>query len=200
MLTAGAAAIVARRAERAAATQLRTEAAPAPARATLVLRPAAASARAGGAGGLVVGAAEHATCLVSKKAWRRSAQIDPLLPLGAGRVAEFPRREEERFGEEGEAGDRLFEAAMATFQAGDFGDQQGQGRSTRAKFGQVGLFGDWLQRHNFGKYVTWEPRENGKGWVTVAMESDGKPRVPSAAALNQYMLVQARSTCPGRWG
>ena len=200
MMTAGAAAIVARRAERVAAAQLRTETAPVPARAASVLRLSAAPARAGGAGTLVVGAAKHATCLAAKKLCRRSSQIDPLLPQGAGMVAAFPRREEERFGEEGEAGDALFEAAMASFKAGEFGDQQGQGRTVRFKLGQVGLFGDWLERHKFGKFVMWEPKQGGGGWVTVAVERDGKPRVPSAAALNQYILVQVRQPLPRRVG
>ena len=43
--------------------------------------------------------------------------MQAIMPSGADKIATFPRREEERFGEEGEEGDRLFEAAMATFKA-----------------------------------------------------------------------------------
>ena len=54
---------------------------------------------------------------------------------------------------------------------------------------QVGLFGDWLSRHTFGKFVKWQPDADGE-YVTVAVERDGKIRIPSGASLNQYILVQ----------
>lgn len=60
---------------------------------------------------------------------------------------------------------------------------------------QVGLFGDWLERHKFGKFVVWESSTVEASaaeatWIAVAVERDGKVRIPSAAALNQYVLVQ----------
>ena len=57
---------------------------------------------------------------------------------------------------------------------------------------QVGLFGDWLQRHKFGKFVEWLPGSDDDGWMVVAVQKDGQPRVPSPASLNQYILVQVR--------
>jgi hypothetical protein len=68
------------------------------------------------------GAVQHAKSLKDKKVWRRSAVIDALLPSGANKVGTFPRREEERYGDEDEEGDRLFETAMAAFKAEEFGD------------------------------------------------------------------------------
>ena len=205
-MTAGAVAVVARREERAAAAAPRQQAAP---RAALEL-PAgreeqqqeqqqvqsaarrSAKAPAGDARGLATGAAAKAKTLQDKKVWRRSASINALLPKGAAGFANFPRREEARFGEAGDEGDALFEAAMAAFKADEFGDQHCQLRVIKQKIGQVGLFGEWLQRHKFGTYIDWVEDATG-AYVTVAVERDGKLRIPSAAALNQYVLVQVRA-------
>ena len=86
---------------------------------------------------MVPGEARRATQLKDKKAWRRSSTIKALMPKGSGAIYTFPRREEERFGEEGDEGDALFEAAMAKFKAEDFGEQHVQLRVIKQKFGQV---------------------------------------------------------------
>ena len=86
---------------------------------------------------LVPSTAQLAKSLKDKKIWRRSAVMDALLPSGAEKVGTFPRREEERFGDEGEQGDRLFETEMAAFKAEEFGDHHCQKRAIKQKFGQV---------------------------------------------------------------
>ena len=139
--------------------------------------------------GLTTGVAAKAKTLSDKKLWRRSSSINALLPKGAAGFTNFPRREDARFGVEGAAGDALFEVAMAAFKANEFGDNHCQLRVIKQKVGQVGLFGEWLRRHKFGQYIDWVEDSTG-AYVTVAVKSDGKLRIPSAAALNQYVLVQ----------
>ena len=84
---------------------------------------------------------------------------------------------------------------MRSFKAEEFGEAHLQGRALKQKIGQVGLFGEWLERHKFGKFVRWQPG----AFVTVAVEQNGAPKIPSAAALNQYILVQVscRGWCGG---
>ena len=145
-MTAGAAAAIARRAERALQAQ-QTQQRLAEARATAEADEQQKKAQAAQAAArrksvaamasVVPCAAQHAKSLKDKKKWRRSAVMDALLPSGAEKVGTFPRREEERFGEEGEEGDRLFEAAMATFKAEDVGDNHCQTRVIKQKFGQL---------------------------------------------------------------
>ena len=108
-MTAGAANVLARRAERAAEAQRRLEEARVAAERAAAERAAEASAGAATAvtrtvpGGLVPGATQHAKSLIDKKKWRRSAVINALLPKGTAAMSTFPRREEARFGEEGES-------------------------------------------------------------------------------------------------
>ena len=116
----------ARAAEERAAEEQRKKAVAATARAAQVQVPS-----------IVPGAAAHAKSLKDKKKWRRSAAMQALMPSGADKIATFPRCEEERFGEEGEEGDRLFDAAMATFKADEFGENHVQKRVIRQKIGQV---------------------------------------------------------------
>ena len=107
-MTAGAANILARRAERAAEAQRRLEAGRAAAVREAAERAAEAAARAATAamravpGGLVPGATQHAKTLSDKKKWRRTSVINALLPKGKAAMSTFPRREDARFGEEGE--------------------------------------------------------------------------------------------------
>lgn len=145
-MTAGAAAAIARRAERAhqaQQAQQRLDEARATAEADeqqKKVEAAQAAARrqsVAAMASVVPCAAQHAESLTDKKKWRRSAVMDELLPSGTEKVGTFPRREEQRFGEEGEEGDRLFEAAMAKFKAEDFGDGHCQTRVIKQKFGQV---------------------------------------------------------------
>ena len=141
-MTAGAAAIVARRAEREAQAQrkqVEAEAAfeQASEQRTAPTRPTVHMDTNVAASTMVPGEARRATQLKDKKAWRRSSTIKALMPKGSGAIYTFPRREEERFGEEGDEGDALFEAAMAKFKAEDFGEQHVQLRVIKQKFGQV---------------------------------------------------------------
>ena len=198
MMTAGATSVIARRAERAAPQRRLEEDRVAAQRAAAEQAAQAASIRAGALprgpqDGLVPAAAQHANNLQGKKKWRRSRVIDNLQPKGTAAWSTFPRREEARFGEEGPEGDALFEEAMRSFKAEEFGESHVQLRVMKQRMGQVGLFGDWLERHKFGTFVRWEPSGRaGNDYVTVAVERDGAARFPSAAALNQYILVQVR--------
>ena len=141
--------------------------------------------------GLVAAVALHAKSLQDKKRWRRSQVINDLQPKGTAALKTFPRREEARFGEEGPEGDALFEEAMRSFKVEEFGESHVQRRVIRSRMGQVGLFGEWLERHKFGTYVRWKPSAGaGSDYMMVAVERDGASRIPSAAALNQYILVQ----------
>ena len=90
-------------------------------------------------GQLVSKVTERCERLQDKRRWRRSSQIKSLLPKGSSQLSAFPRREEERFGEEGAAGDSLFEEAMAAFKASQFGDSHCEMRVIRQKLGQVML-------------------------------------------------------------
>ena len=58
---------------------------------------------------------------------------------------------------------------------------------------KVGLFGDWLEQNCYGSFVHWQVSEgaNGKTRCMVAVERDGSARVPSEAAVMEYVLVMA---------
>ena len=49
----------------------------------------------------------------------------------------------------------------------------------------------WLQRHKFGTYIDWVEDATG-AYVTVAVERDGKLRIPSAAALSSISTCSCR--------
>ena len=57
---------------------------------------------------------------------------------------------------------------------------------------QVGIFGEWLRRNNYGVFLEWK-EEDGE-WALVALEADGSPKVPGWAALLEYLLVQVGGT------
>ena len=78
---------------------------------------------------------------------RRTAAIVPLLPVGSLQVgSKMPRRE--NFGVEGVEGDEKFEAEMMRFSLEEFGESHAQQRHALQRMRQVGLFGDFLERHN----------------------------------------------------
>ena len=58
----------------------------------------------------------------------------------------------------------------------------------KQKVRQVGIFGEWLRRNNYGVFLEW--REDDGEWALVALEDDGTPKVPGWAALLEYLLVQ----------
>ena len=68
-----------------------------------------------------------------------------------------------------------------------------QSRFTLAKMGKVGLFGDWLEQNCYGVFLEWQVSEGaaGKNRCMVAIERDGSARVPSEAAVMEYVLVMA---------
>jgi len=129
---------------------------------------------------------------------RRTSSIVPLLPSGSLQVgSKMPRRE--NFGVEGVEGDEKFEAEMMRFSLEEFGESHAQQRHALQRMRQVGLFGDFLERHNFGQYFKWVQKKDKAEYAVVAVDRDGEPRVVSPGAIMQYMLVQARAHLPRAW-
>ena len=62
----------------------------------------------------------------------------------------------------------------------------------KQKVRQVGIFGEWLRRNQYGVFLEWN-EEDGE-WALVPLEADGSPKVPGWAALLEYLLVQAGGT------
>ena len=62
----------------------------------------------------------------------------------------------------------------------------------KQKVRQVGIFGEWLRRNNFGVFLEWKEQDG--EWALVALEADGSPKVPGWAALLEYLLVQVSGT------
>ena len=57
----------------------------------------------------------------------------------------------------------------------------------------VGLFNDWLEQNNYGSFVNWQPgtSSHARGRCLVAVSRDGVLRVPSEAAMMEYVMVMA---------
>ena len=51
-----------------------------------------------------------------------------------------------------------------SFKAEEFGESHVQLRVMKQRMGQVGLFGDWLERHKFGTFVRWEVGAERRSW------------------------------------
>ena len=90
-----------------------------------------AVAAAAAAPAIVPGTAKHAKSMNDKKSWRRNAVMNALMPQSADTIGTFPRREEERFEEEGKDGDQLFGTAITAFKSWGFGDNYCQQRVLR---------------------------------------------------------------------
>lgn len=133
---------------------------------------------------MVVGTAQRSDQLESKKLFRPSSKINPLMPRGSrGLNSKVPRRKD--FGEEGEEGDAAHEAAMSTFSIKEFGSTHVKDGTIDSRMGRVGVFGHWLELNMYGKYVVWHVKEtaHGKERCMVALDRNGVPRVPSDAAM-----------------
>ena len=134
--------------------------------------------RSGGAGGEVVqGAAQRRDQLAAKMfsngGFRSSRKIVPLLPLGgAGLKTTVPKRKE--FGAEGAKGDVAHAAAMKQFSVKEFGSTHVQGGSIDRRMQRVGLFGYWLKKNKYGKYVEWHVKtrkeKGSQGRILVACD------------------------------
>ena len=183
-----------------------------------------------GAGVVVQGAAQRREQLESKKfgngGFRGASLINALLPRGgAGLKTKVPKRTE--FGAEGPEGDSAHASAMKQFSISEFGSSHVQDRTIDDRMCEVGLFGFWLEKNNYGKYVEWHLTEGawrgieptacgapysqlsheigtcvagarGKERCMVAVELDGTPRVPLEAAMMEYVLAMATGDVESR--
>ena len=156
------------------------------------------------AGVIVQGAAQRRDELASKMfangGFRETKKIEPLLPHGGGGLKlAVPKRKE--YGKEGDEGDAAHAAAMKQFSVKEFGSTHVQGKSIDARMRRVGLFGYWLEQNGYGKYVEWQMKswkKKAKARVLVAYERDKTPRVPSEAAMMEYVLVMATGDTTSR--
>ena len=132
---------------------------------------------------------KRANALQAKKEWRPAAVIDGLLPRGGGSLGgNIPRRI--LFGEVGAVGDEAHAAAMKQFEMKGFGHSHVQDRYIDRKMCNVGHFGDWLEQNHYGKFVCWEKSEAGANKrCLVAIDEEGKTRMPSEAAVMEYILM-----------
>ena len=147
-------------------------------------------------GSVVQGAQLRSDALTPKMfscgGFRPSGLVVGLLPAGAmGLTTMIPRRL--NFGPEGWDGDAAHSAAMAQFRLKEFGNSHVQDQTNDRRMGRVGLFGFWLAQNNYGEHVQWNVShgECGMKRCLVAVDSNGSPRVPSTAAVMEYVLTMA---------
>ena len=148
---------------------------------------------------VVPGAVQRCEQLESKKAFRPAATISGLMPEGGSNLqTKVPKRKD--FGEEGEDGDAAHATAMEQFSLKEFGATHVQGRAIHERMSRVGLFGEWMRRNNYGRYVEWRVThgENGMERCMVAVYRDGSPRVPPDTALREYVLAMGTGDAASR--
>ena len=110
--------------------------------------------------GTVVSGAVQRSEQVSQKlfpsgGFRESAKIKKLLPRGsAGLKAKVPKRKD--YGAEGEEGDLAHAQAMKELGIMEFCASHVQEATIDQRMNIVGLFGHWLERNKYGKYVEWQ--------------------------------------------
>ena len=162
-----------------------------------------ASAQAEVTGAVVQGATQRAEQLSAKKfangGFRESKKISRLQPRGsAGLKSKVPKRKD--FGAEGDDGDAAHAAAMKDFSISEFGSSHVQERTTDERMCNVALFGFWLERNKYGKFVEWRVSSGARGSerCVIAVERDGTPRVPSEAAMMEYVLSMATGDVASR--
>jgi len=162
-----------------------------------------ASAQAEVTGAVVQGATQRAEQLSAKKfangGFRESKKISRLQPRGsAGLKSKVPKRKD--FGAEGDDGDAAHAAAMKDFSIAEFGSSHVQARTIDERMSHVALFGYWAERNKYGKFVEWSVSHGGRGMerCLIAVERDGSPRVPSDAAMMEYVLAMATGDVESR--
>ena len=162
-----------------------------------------ASAQAEVTGAVVQGATQRAEQLSAKKfengGFRESEKISRLQPRGsAGLKSKVPKRKD--FGAEGDEGDAAHAAAMKDFSIAEFGSSHVQARTIDERMSHVALFGYWAERNKYGKFVEWSVSHGGRGMerCLIAVERDGSPRVPSDAAMMEYVLAMATGDVESR--
>ena len=120
--------------------------------------------------------------LMQKAECRRSSDITPLAPAGAGNLDEMPERDE--FVNSAEWEDKFFEFVLKNFSSSG-----GQGRAVDLHERCTGLFGEWHKRNQHGDIVEWKKEENGYRLEMLVIK--GKPKLPSVASVMQFAM-QAR--------
>ena len=70
----------------------------------------------------------------------------------------------------------------------------------RQRMCRVGLFGEWLRRNNYGIFVEWQVGTSSyaAGRCLVEVARDGRSRVPSGAAMKEYLLAMATGDAESR--
>ena len=125
---------------------------------------------------VVQGAVQRREQLESKKfgsgGFRGASKINALLPRGgAGLKTKVPKRKD--FGAEGAEGDSAHAAAMKQFSISEFGSSHVQDRTIDDRMCEVGLFGFWLKKNNYGKYVEWHVTDG--AWRDIESVACGAP-------------------------
>ena len=144
----------------------------------------------GRAPALVTSFEEHRASLAERKNYRRSTKIDDKLPEASSALVEVPRRKDFPATEAG----RLAWKAKFNEHAGGFSHAHVSAGTARKRHGDMGLFGDYLEREGHGKYVEWV-RKRGEGLkkvvVPVIDSTSGQMKVPDAEAVAEYIMVMA---------
>ena len=162
-----------------------------------------ASADAEVTGAVVCGSVQRTEQLSAKTfgngGFRESQKIWCLQPRGsAGLKSKVPKHKE--FGAAGDEGDAAHAAAMKEFSISEFGSSHVQARTIDERMRCVGMFGYWAERNNYGKFVEWSVSHGERGMerCVIAVDRDGSPRVPSEAALMEYVLAMATGDVASR--
>ena len=139
--------------------------------------------------------------LEGKKEFRPSRSITKLMPRGGDGLQDaVPQRKD--FGEAGAEGDAAHAAAMKDFSLSALGDSgMSEGRRD-ANFSRVGLFGYWMERNNYGRYVEWKVSEGPSGrqerTLVPAVTESGKEKIPPEAAMMEYFLAMGTANVESR--
>ena len=95
------------------------------------------------------------------KGWgRRTVAVHAVGPAGGANFSEAPERSAYPPGADGDA---QHEAEQAAFIDAHFHDEGAEVRTLDTRDQRVGLFGDWLERSGYGKYVEWVRAKCGAG-------------------------------------
>ena len=89
---------------------------------------------------------------------------------------------------------------MQRFSLHSFGSSHVQHRTSDRRLSEVGTMGDWLEQSGYGAYVKWEVKHGAQGLErdVLVVEKDGLARIPSTAALMEYVLSMATGDVESR--
>ena len=141
---------------------------------------------------LVTSFEEHRASLAERKNYRDAKKINDRLPDAAATLVEVPRRKHFPATEEG----RLEWRAKFNKHAGGFSHAHVSMGTARQRHGDVGMFGDYLEREGHGTFVQWQKERRSGGRVDnvvvpILDETTQHIKVPDAEAVAEYVMVMA---------